>query len=219
MPKWRQSYDAATHTLMKQNKDIWIGADPGGRRNFGLAILQSNGVARTWCLDHAEAAMTVLDKELPGVPSGVGVDAPLWWSSGRSSDRHADQWLRKKYQLTGGQVQTANSLRGAALVQGAMFVQRIREMFPKIGVTESHPKALRVAFRRERWKSFCKRTSIHTTLTGEEGHEHDAVLGALAAREGFEGRWTHDLSAKRHSAEQNPVKYWLGPVHYYWPEA
>jgi hypothetical protein len=51
-------------------------------------------------------------------PLGVGVDAPLWWSSGRSAERAAPP----------STVQTPNSLRGAALVQAAMFVQRLREM-------------------------------------------------------------------------------------------
>jgi hypothetical protein len=43
------------------------------------------------------------------------------------------------------------------------------------------------------------------------------VISAVAAREGLEGRWAHDLSEYRYPCEQDPVESWLGPVHYYWP--
>jgi hypothetical protein len=101
---------------------IWIGADPSGMGNFGLAILKSDGPVHTCCVNCADEAIDVVKEQVKVRPAGVGVDSPLWWSSGRSSDRKADQWLRDTYGLSGGQVQTANSLRGAALVQGAMFV-------------------------------------------------------------------------------------------------
>lgn len=38
-----------------------------------------------------------------------------------------------------------NSLWGAALVQGMMFVARLRQKFPGVPVTETHPKATAVA--------------------------------------------------------------------------
>lgn len=128
---------------MNRKDTVWIGADPGGKGNFGLAILRSDHTAQTWCLNCAEEAKELVRRELGTArPEGVGVDAPLWWSSGPSSDRQADQWLRKKYRLSGGEVQTANSLRGAAIVQGMMFVQRLREIFPAVAVTETHPNAV-----------------------------------------------------------------------------
>jgi hypothetical protein len=58
-------------------------------------------------------------------------------STKQSSDREADRWIRKTYRIASGTVQTANSLRGAALVQGAMFVQRLREKFPGVPVTDA----------------------------------------------------------------------------------
>lgn len=146
----------------------------------------------------------------------MGVDAPLWWSSGRSSDRLADQWIRKEYRLTGGQVQTANSLRGASLVQGMMFVQRIREIYPDIRVTETHPKATWVALNLENWIDVSNRFSVNVPVQSE--HERDAIISAVAAREGFEGRWKSDLSKKRGASEQDPSNFWLAPIHYYWPD-
>jgi hypothetical protein len=38
-----------------------------------------------------------------------------------------------------------NSLWGSVLAQGMMFVAPIREVFPGVNVTETHPKALIVA--------------------------------------------------------------------------
>ena len=196
--------------------NIWVGADPGGKGNFGIAILKSDGSTDTYCVDCADEAVQVVAKHLRSMPSGVGVDAPLWWSSGRSSDRQADRWLRTRYHLSGGQVQTANSLRGAALVQGAMFVHRLRQSFPGVNVTEAHPKAVLVALGMEDWSSFSHRFSV--TPGSKNEHERDAVISAVAAREGFERRWLNDLSTSRDVSEQDPSSYWLAPIHYFWPE-
>ena len=49
-------------------------------------------------------------------------------------------------------------------------------------------------------------------------HERDAVIAAVCAREGFEGRWRTDLAKKRYACEQNPQAYWLAPMHYFWRE-
>jgi predicted nuclease with RNAse H fold len=201
---------------MSLSDKIWLGADPGGMGNFGIAILRSNGSTRTFCADCADEAIQVVIKHLSSVPAGVGVDAPLWWSSGRSSDRKADRWLRTKYNLTGGQVQTANSLRGAALVQSLMFVHRLRERFPGVNITETHPKAVLVALRMEDWSSFSQYFSVAPESRNE--HERDAVISAVAAREGFEKRWKNDLSRSRDASEQDPSSYWLAPIHYFWPE-
>ncbi len=196
---------------------IWIGADPGGLGNFGVAILQGGQVI-TKCVDHTDAAVqfvcSVISKT---TPAGIGVDAPLWWCSGRSSDRRADQWIRETYGLSGGQVQTANSLRGSALVQGALFVERMREKYPDVPVTESHPKALLVAIDSPSWDKVCEKYQLDFDGKVKAEHERDAALAAIAAREGFEGRWTIDLSKNRLTSEQDPSAYWLKPVHYYWP--
>jgi predicted nuclease with RNAse H fold len=201
---------------MNTDRAVWIGADPGGKDNFGLAILQEDGTARTWCVGCAdEATKLVQEYAKPGGPDGVGVDAPLWWSSGPSSDRQADQWLRKRYGLSGGQVQTVNSLRGAALAQGMIFVQRMREAFPAVPVTETHPNALLKALKLDA-AEFYGRYSVKTDRGTK--HEFDAVVSAVAAREGFCGRWRHDLSTNRGPREQDPLTFWLSPINYLWPE-
>lgn len=191
--------------------NLWLGVDPGGENCFGVAIVGANA-QWTACVSCAEAAVQRMTERTQNTPPGAGVDAPLWWSAGPSGDRSADRWLRKRYKLSCGQIQSINSLRGAALVQGAMFVERIRGAFPNIPVTETHPKPLLKAIN-SNGKSFEERFSVR--FDGMTEHERDALISAVAAREGFEGRWPHDLSADRHDFEQDPKSYWLAPVQYW----
>lgn len=194
----------------------WVGADPGGAGKFGIAVLTSDEHPNTLCVDCADEAIAFVRRNLHRTPAGVGVDAPLWFSSGQSGDRRADQWLRKRYLLSGGEVQAANSLRGAALTQAAMFVHRMREIYPAVPVTESHPKALLKAVANNNWNAFSAR--FHVNVNPANEHSRDAIVAAIAAREGFQGRWTHDLSESRLPSEQDPKQYWLAPVHCFWPE-
>ena len=78
-------------------------------------------------------------------------------------------------------------------------------------MTEAHPKAVRRELRLEDWAEFYSRFSIEGIAQNE--HEQDAVVSAVAAREGFEGRWPIDLSKNRHECEQDPSAYWLAPMH------
>ncbi len=199
---------------------VWVGADPGGEKAFGVATLSGEGEASAWCVDSAaEAVATVTDLLADGAPPlGIGVDTPLWWSSGPSGGRKADAWLRKTYHISSGTVQQVNSLRGAALAQGALFVALMRKQFPAVPVTESHPKALLKALKLDGWPAAAARFAVRVSTPVENDDQRDAILGAIAAREGFEGRWTRDLSLDRLTSEQDPVNYWLGPVHYWWPE-
>jgi predicted nuclease with RNAse H fold len=189
---------------------MWLGVDPGGKEAFGIALLSNSGAVSSKCVSCAEEALAWVQAE----PDGVGVDAPLWWSAGPSGDRLADQWIRKKYGIRSGTVQAANSLRGAALVQAALFVEGLRRRYPGVRVTEAHPKALLKIV--GTWENFCRRYSIGIECNGE--HVRDAVIAAVAAKHGFSGSWTRDLSKNRHASEQDPTTYWLAPVHYFWPD-
>ena len=201
---------------MSANGAIWVGVDPGGKGHFGIAILTDPSQLLVSCVGCADEAVTFVQEHIEKRPSGIGVDAPLWWASGKSGDRYADQWLRKRYGLPGGRVQAANSLRGAVLTQSAVFIQRMRGMYPAIPVTESHPKALLNALTQGDWVAFLDR--FHLKVADTTDHERDALIAAIAAREGFQGRWLHDLSIKRLPSEQDPQSYWLAPIHCFWPE-
>jgi predicted nuclease with RNAse H fold len=95
-----------------------------------------------------------------------------------------------------------------------MFVCRLREKFPGVPVTEAHPKAVAKAL--DGWGSAKLEALGSSGMYGE--HERDAILAAIAAREGFEGRWKRDLSLLRLPSEQDPKTFWLGPVCCFWPE-
>ncbi len=70
----------------------------------------------------------------------------MWWSSRKGGGRKVDEKLRRAYGIPSGTVQQPNSLRGAALIGGAMLAYRIRSEYPEIHITEFHPKALLQAF-------------------------------------------------------------------------
>ncbi len=195
---------------------VWVGADPGGNNHFGVCILNEGNELRTFLCDSADDAVSWLGDQLDDAPDGAGVDAPLWWSSGAGGGRMSDRWIRRTYGIASGTVQSGNSLQGAALIQGAMFVVRLREQYGGVPVTESHPKALIKALNVNR-DEFAERYSLARIDLTE--HESDAVISAIAAREGFEGRWAHDLVRDRFDSEQDPASYWLAPIHYYWPDA
>ena len=97
-----------------------------------------------------------------------------------------------------------------------MFIQRMREIYPAVPVTESHPKALLKALTQGDWGVFANRFGLKVVTAND--HERDALITAISARKGFQERWLHDLSIKRLPAEQDPRSYWLAPVHYFWPE-
>lgn len=200
---------------MSSSPYTWVGVDPGGKGAFGVAVMREGAPAELKVVDCADEAVEFVLQHIQVSPNGVGIDAPLWWSSGLSSDRRADQWLRATYGLSGGQVQSVNSLRGAALVQAAMFMQRLREHYPAVPVTEAHPKAILSSKVFGDWPAFANRYGIR--LKTPTDHERDALIAAISAREGFEGRWGRDLSVDRGPREQDTTRYWLAPVHYFWP--
>jgi predicted nuclease with RNAse H fold len=194
---------------------IWFGADPGGAKKFGIALLRDDGSFKTKCVDCADEAAAWLSDR----PSGIGIDCPLWWSSGRSSDRKADKWLRRRG-IHSGTVQAANSLKGAILVQGMMLAFRLRKKYGRVPITEAHPKAL-LRFFGLHGRSW-KKVTAHFEIVGSEPpslHERDAVLAAVAARNGVTGVWTRDLSRDRGDSELDPKEMWFGEVRYFWPES
>jgi len=195
----------------------WIGVDPGGTGGFGLAILKDDGLCDSFTVGYVDAAIKLIRERVQSPPAGIGVDAPLWWTSGRFGLRRADKWIRDEYQLPNRNVQAVNSLWGSVLAQGMMFVTRVREAFPGVNVTETHPKAVLAAMGRKKWRGYFDAISTDVTLDSQPDHERDAVISAVAAREGFSGRWKRDLIDERYSSEQDPNAHWLAPVHYFWP--
>ena len=198
------------HNLPTSAPRFWVGADPGGEKKFGLAFLDATEERNSHCITVSSVDDAVKEVEKRGELLGVGIDAPMWWASRKGGSRRADERIRSIHRHTdmkSSTVQSPNSLRGAALVGGLMLALRIREKFPGTRITESHPRAVIHA---------CE-FDLEFFNCGNE-HERDAAIGAMCAREGFEGRWTVDLAQDRHKSEQDPFSYWLVPIHYFWPE-
>lgn len=201
---------------------MWIGADPGGKGNFGVAIFDGYDPI-TNVFDCAGAALEFVIQRAEDsnwVPQGVGIDAPLWWSLGPGGSRKVDEVIRNNYKLHSGTVQTVNSLRGAALVQGLLFAQGLRTKFPMVGVTECHPKALLGGVYKNNFEDFAQQYKVPTPekFINKSEHERDAIIAAVCARETFIGDW-EDLarSIPRMSGERALSELLLGDVRYGWP--
>jgi hypothetical protein len=115
-------------------------------------------------------------------------------------------------------VQSANSLKGAVLIQGIMLAMVARKAFPTIPITESHPKALLKAMNIGPWSEISGAFGLDGAEPRTE-HERDALLGAVAAREGALGRWTIDLATRLGPSELDPKAVWFGEIHYWWPDS
>ena len=204
--------------------EFWVGADPGGDNNFGLAFLDAAGKQSLYCTTVSSVDEAFKQIVRRGTPLGLGIDAPMWWTARKKGWRKADEVLKDKYCDVSGSVLSINSLRGAALVGGMMLALRIREKFPDTRITETHPKVLLYALEpalelEKRERSFADRFKISTEKDWKNEHKRDAIIGAVCAREGFEGRWTVDLAQHRYESEQDPSSYCLAPIHYFWPES
>ena len=101
-----------------------------------------------------------------------------------------------------------------------MFVHRLREAYESahLNVTESHPKALLAAWGNPAWNAVLDEYGIQANIDDDQLHERDAILSIIAAREGFSGRWLHDLAEHRYDSEIDPQTSWIGPLHYFWFE-
>lgn len=193
----------------------WFGADPGGERKFGIASLHADGSFETRCCSSVDEALEFLkDAE------AVGIDCPMWWTSAKGGGRHVDAWLRNTYNIHPGTIQSVNSLRGAVVVQGIMLAMCLRKRLPSLPITETHPKALLIALGLvgAPWVKMAEHFDLNRAQD-EPSNEHcrDALLSAVAAREGACGRW-RDLSTVFHPKEElDPKQLWFGAVNYWWP--
>lgn len=162
---------------------ILLGLDPGGAGNFGWCITQYTDYMPTIPITCglANNAQQAIYNALAAIPEGddlvaVGIDAPLFWS--KTGSRNADLTVRYAIKQAGaphasGTVQDVNSLRGACLIQGMLAALELREKFPKLLITEAHPKALR-------WL-----LPSLVDIEARSEHERDAILATVSAWAAF----------------------------------
>ena len=60
---------------------LWVGADPGGKDAFGLAFLDASGGLNCTTVSSVDEATGRIIQQ--GEPLALGIDAPMWWSSGK----------------------------------------------------------------------------------------------------------------------------------------
>ena len=104
-------------------------------------------------------------------------------------------------------------------MQGIMLAMRVREKHPGLPITETHPKALLLALKLGEHPPRPHSSRRPFVFLGDEPadeHRRDALLSAVAAREGEQERW-RDLSVVRCHDELDPKQLWFGPVKYWWP--
>ena len=226
---------------------IILGFDPGGQDNFGWSICEITGGTLqppdlTGLANDAWHAMDQVQKALPDNPPvlAAGIDAPLFWS--KTGDRTVDIVLRQalrdaKFPASklGGTVQTANSLRGACVVQGLLLAKYLSETRWGLTITESHPRALSHMLHYMEQQDMVKRLTANLAdyeqyatrcLCGCEeaekptarptDHKRDATLAALSAWAAIHQNspdWQnlYDESKEPHRIMpfDIPISYWM----------
>ena len=160
---------------------VLLGFDPGGINNFGWATLHVDIVGEivslvTGTASNAPEAIGNATQNATFAPSGVGIDAPLFWV--QEGDRRVDSYLRRRVREAGGHngtVNSVNSLRGACLVQGILTARLVATSWPSTLITEAHPKALL------RLHTDVEQFIINHLPGINNEHERDAALAAFAA--------------------------------------
>ena len=194
----------------------FIGLDPGGKNNFGWAVIEvveadsTISTLRSGTGSDVIEVMAAITESPCTAPLGAGIDAPLYWSRSKV-ERKADCNIRKaviKAGKHGAIVGHVNSLKGACLAQGILAAVAIAERWPTIAITESHPKAL-AAVKPIILRQF-KRFNFPTE------HERDAALGAYSALSQWrkDSDWSNLIEHESHPffPSGSPVSYWFPKI-------
>lgn len=208
--------------------DIYLGFDPGGRNNFGAALLDGDAVV-FGTVSTVDAAMAWVVECLSGrTPTAAGIDTLLHWSGGRSGDRYAEGILRALYSDARQSVISPNSLYGSMAVGGMALGFKLRARFPELPLNETHPKLLARHFAGSLPKGADRRTDERRAWMARElpnadvrqanDHEVDAIVSAWATRAAMRS-WAKRQNAWRDlAAECSDAITPLSNVHYFWPK-
>ena len=190
---------------------IFLGFDPGGAMSFGWCALVTSDSAQsprleTGICSTANDAFLAASASIQDKPSAIGVNAPMYWSTGM--ERMADQILRGRVLSLGGKsgtISPVNSLNGACLAQGVMVATLCREHWPAVPVIESHPEALLLT---------CPEAKLFLSERDfNNGHERNAALAAYTA-------WSYDDKTDAwhdlRSFESDTYEPIPGPPPIYW---
>ncbi len=221
-----------------QNTTV-IGLDPGGQKAFGWCIMTISSEGEIVKMEKGTGSFidsiidriaSELDSFNPSIPSAVGIDAPLYWSTaiqGSKSERVSDRLIRQLMNPNEGvssSVLHVNSLRGACLVNGILSIVRLREKWSKIKITEAHPGALKIIVP-EQIERFIESRSPKIVdfppekIKDKNNHEYDAAIAAFSAWKMIIGSevWTDlIIEEKKDDKEKEKLFFPAGENIAYW---
>jgi Protein of unknown function (DUF429) len=212
---------------------IFLGFDPGGKNKFGCAMLNpaTKMIAATRAKSVEHALEWAVNKSLGEEVAAAGIDTLLFWQTTTAGWRGADEYLKDTYRECRNSVSSSNSLYGAMAVQGAVLAWKLREKWPTVFLTETHPKVLwhciqkSVEYpRADLWQGEAPSTVgdwlLAEKLTGEiqNEDEFDAVLSAWAALQAYSKNWSRDLCLIKAVGQKSDNISLVPDVHYFWPE-
>lgn len=210
-----------------------VGYDPGGngRHGFARAFVRGGKIVGPVATETLQTAEEVVRSILGGEnPLGLGIDTLTCWSTGHGGWRPADRWLRQHphYGAVKGAIIAPGGLAGAMCLNGMAVLVAVRQAFPDIFVTETHPKVLYYALFKERhdfngpnrsvMKSRLSRLldGVDIAPRDEDEHQWDAGLSMLPVVRGLYGSW-QDLHARLTKPGERLI-HPCGKTTYMWPE-
>ena len=205
-----------------------VGYDPGGNGKHGLAwaTVEDGHVVSVATHTHTSAedvVRSILGSERPLV--GLGVDTLTCWSTSAGGWRPADRWLRGFYRHVRNAIVAPNALFGAMSVNGMAVLMAVRQAFPDIFVTETHPKILYYSQFNEPYDYDGPNASVmdgHLShllgvcVATRDEHQWDAAISVLPVVRGRRGSW-QDLHARPTHPNERLV-HPCGKTVYMWPE-
>lgn len=207
---------------------LYLGYDPGGGGAHGVAAIDDRQAMCDTILT-AEHAIAWFRERCPDLaPSAFGVDTLTLWSTGPAGWRPADRALRAAYPEVASSVMSPNRLYGAMPINGVAVTLALRENFPTLSITETHPKVLYFALTGAVYDFAEHRDQMVQNLVGWLGlgacevsseHAWDALVSAFAAREWNRGNWQDDLHQLPLQPNESLIPAHGSEAYYAWPKS
>lgn len=202
---------------------LFFGNDPGGAAANGVATLDVSPDGKvnmkSDTVDSADDALRWLHQNADGTnPEMAGIDTYLSWATGASGWRPMDVFIRRKYPQVKQSVFASNSASGSMAIQGIATAIRLRQIWPKILLNETHPKVQYFAISHQKYSYghamntwLAARIGV-TRIPARNEHEWDALFSAWASWRAHIGSWTNNLMP-----QGNNLIRPAGNVSYIWP--
>ncbi len=203
-----------------------VGYDPGGNNAHGLAVVScKDGEIEEIQVSTHPTTYSILSEifSLHNVIA-IGIDTLTCWSSGPSGWRPADRWLKNKYPSITNSVVSANSLFGSMGLNGMSVLIKLREAFPRLSISETHPKVLYFQLAKKKYNYMdCHEemdkflsSLIGQNISTTNDHEWDALISVYAMLCGALSIWTNDLHTIDTEADEELITP-CGSTNYWWP--